>query len=401
MLDLKLEDLYFVGKAIGRGSFAKVRHTQHLESGRKAVVKIIPKAKAGRSYKAHVLEAGVFEVMITTSLENRHSNVAEYMDLLESPMRYYAVIESLDGLELAEALAQKERWSPRACAAATADLLRALQHIHTVLGVYHRDVKLENLRYRGQTDQNAETFGDLVLFDFGLARFVDQEWDGGFGGTAIYAAPEVVQEIQMAPISRSNTGGYSPAVDLWAAGVLLFVFLAGDFPADEEDVWAADFSELTQKAIRDLEATKAQEGSSIPRGLLDGLLDPDPARRLDAASALQDPWLRHASGVTTASRYDAALTKSSASKESKDYCGSSSKEGYSKMDRDLTPSYRPDIDHFYSTTITEISTTCSKSTYGGPWETPGKTGRQPAFSDADETPTYACGGRAIYGGAKI
>ena len=36
-----------------------------------------------------------------------------------------------------------------------------------------------------------------MLFDFGLARFIDQEWDGLFAGTALYTSPEVPPAAKM------------------------------------------------------------------------------------------------------------------------------------------------------------------------------------------------------------
>ena len=48
---------------------------------------------------------------------------------------------------------------------------------------------------RGKTkkgiERTLEVDGGLVLLDFGLSRFVGQEWDGRYSGTERYAAPEV------------------------------------------------------------------------------------------------------------------------------------------------------------------------------------------------------------------
>jgi serine/threonine protein kinase len=108
-------------------------------------------------------------------------------------------------------------------------------------------------------------------------------------------------------------------VDLWAAGLLLFAFLAGDFPYAEDDLWgdpeSVDVSGLTKKAILELDGRLTTEGSSVPRALLDGLLDADPAGRLEVSAALQDPWLTRMNGTMTASSYSAAKNTISASKE--------------------------------------------------------------------------------------
>jgi serine/threonine protein kinase len=297
MLELQLNDLYWVGKKVGRGGFATVRLARHHSSEKEAVLKIIPKVCAGRSYQEHIVEAGMFETAMSMTREQPQRNIVRYLDLLESPERYYVLMERLEGLQLTDALASK-KWGQGSARAATLDILTALRHLHTVVGIYHRDLKLENLQYRSKDglcavsdEQDERPFGDLVLFDFGLARFVDQEWDGGYTGTKLYTAPEVSLELSREPSERAATGGYSPAVDLWAAGLILYVFVASTFPFDEDDVWETEYEKTTQTAIQHLDDDFSKMGSSIPRTLLDGLLNPDPEHRLDACAALEDPWL--------------------------------------------------------------------------------------------------------------
>jgi hypothetical protein len=111
MLELRLEDLYWVGKTIGRGGFARVRLAQHCESEQSTVLKSIQKRKAGHSYPQFVVEAGIWEMMMKMSIESLHTNVVRYFDLLESPDHYYVVMERLEGLPLASALtASGAKW---------------------------------------------------------------------------------------------------------------------------------------------------------------------------------------------------------------------------------------------------------------------------------------------------
>ena len=60
----------------------------------------------------------------------------------------------------------------------------------------------------------------MVLFDFGLSRFIGQKWDGKFAGTAIYTAPEILQEMRVVEECRSSaspTGGGERAAAAAAA----------------------------------------------------------------------------------------------------------------------------------------------------------------------------------------
>lgn len=77
-----------------------------------------------------------------------------------------------------------------------------------------RDVKLENLMLGSPGDLSS-----IRLIDFGLARSVDRATPSEKGricGTPSYLAPEVIQG-----------GHYLPAVDCWAAGVILYILLSG------------------------------------------------------------------------------------------------------------------------------------------------------------------------------
>jgi serine/threonine protein kinase len=142
---------------------------------------------------------------------------------------------------------------------------------------------------------------------------------------------------------------------------------------------------MATKQSRDLEARAGS--SSIPRRLLEGMLEVDPARRFDATLALQDPWLTNAPGTKAASSYDAALAKSSASKESEEYLDTNLRgDSRFNLDSELTPSCRAvhmNENHYYTPM------------------TPGKDEREEDFSEAEKTPTYLPNGRKSSRGVRV
>jgi calcium/calmodulin-dependent protein kinase I len=237
-----------------------------------------------------------------------HPNVVRYLDFFETTSRFYVVMEPLQGYELSAALTHDgdAQWNEKISAGVMRDLLSALAHLHEVVGVYHRDVKLENLVFRGRTSgpkRGRQTDGGVVLCDFGVSRFVDQPYDGRYAGSELYKAPEISHE--------KDDGGFSPAVDLWAAGIVLFVLLTGNTPFDMSEVMQGEAAEKAAEAIARFAEEMAEVGRDIPLALLTGLLEPDPSRRLTAAQALQDPWLERAPELPPAAKsYAAAVEKS-------------------------------------------------------------------------------------------
>jgi serine/threonine protein kinase len=297
--DVRIEDHYKVDSQIGEGGFAVVRSGVHITTNSPCCLKVIEKKGAGRRYRDFVVEAGGYEMMLSMS-KKPHPCVVKYLDFMESEDRYYVVMEKLYGCELTIALTDQTapRWTEKRCASVMHDLLSALDHIHNVVGVMHRDVKLENLRFRGRTSgpkAGRKVDGAVVLVDFGLCRFVDQDWDGRRDGTPLYTAPEVISEWR-AP--RRTDGYFTPAVDCWAAGLVLFILLTGGVPFDEDEVEAGQGGQLAAASIDTVEAQRTADGLSTP-SLLRGLLEADPAKRLTASEALGDSWLQLAEDVNT------------------------------------------------------------------------------------------------------
>lgn len=90
-------------------------------------------------------------------------------------------------------------------------ILEGVQYLHS-RGIVHRDIKPENILC---VDHNWPLV--VKLTDFGLSNFLSNEENDdamllSHVGTSFYIAPEIL-----------GKGGYGPAVDIWACGVVLFV----------------------------------------------------------------------------------------------------------------------------------------------------------------------------------
>lgn len=145
-----------------------------------------------------------------------------------------------------------------------AEMAMVLDYLHKS-GVIYRDIKMENILL--------DVEGHIQLTDFGLAKWLNRgERTRTICGTLQYMAPEVLA-----------TTPYGHTADWWSLGILMYVILAGRYPAegaqDHDEmlklVWDSDY--LLPNHISD----KAQE-------VINKLLMKNPDKRLTDLLALQN-----------------------------------------------------------------------------------------------------------------
>lgn len=139
-------------------------------------------------------------------------------------------------------------------------------------GVYHRDLKLENLLL--------DSAGNLKISDFGLSAISEQVKDDGLlytsCGTPNYVAPEVIEDK-----------GYDGTLaDLWSCGVILFVMLAGYLPFEDDNIASL------YKMISGAQFTCPSWFSDGAKRLIARILDPNPSTRITIPQLLKDPWFK-------------------------------------------------------------------------------------------------------------
>lgn len=98
-------------------------------------------------------------------------------------------------------------------------------------------------------------------------------------GTPGYVAPEILK----------NKGYDSSAVDMWSAGVILYILLCG-FPPFYEEELPALFEQILQ-ARYDFPSPWWDNISVDAKKLVDGLLTIDPKQRMTAEQVLKYPWI--------------------------------------------------------------------------------------------------------------
>ncbi|MEU4539058.1 serine/threonine protein kinase [Streptosporangium sp. NPDC023825] len=176
----------------------------------------------------------------------------------------YLVMKFVDGEPLDRLLGRLRRVAPGAAMDLIAQAASALQAVHDQ-GIVHRDIKPGNLLVRSD--------GTLVLTDFGIARSdtASRLTDAGMVlGTAAYCAPE---QAEGAPVT--------PAVDIYALGVVAYECLAGQRPFDGDTPVT-----IALKHIRETPPPLPPDVPPAVRALVERSLAKDPARRFPSAAAM-------------------------------------------------------------------------------------------------------------------
>jgi serine/threonine protein kinase len=129
----------------------------------------------------------------------------------------------------------------------------------------------------------------VKITDFGLARIIGRrEMMTTLCGTPSYVAPEII----LSGAYRDNhqeSPGYSVAVDLWSAGVILYILLSGAPPFSPERNMS--LFEQIQYGLFDFPQSLFGTVSQHAKDLINALIEVDPLKRLTASAALVHPWM--------------------------------------------------------------------------------------------------------------
>ncbi|CAL1366455.1 unnamed protein product [Linum trigynum] len=256
---------YELGRTLGEGSFAKVKLARNTETGETVAIKILDKDNLLKTKMIAQIKRE-----ISTMKHIRHPNVIRMHEVMVSKERIYMVMEFVAGGELFEKVA-RGRLKEAAARRCFQQLINAVDYCHT-RGVYHRDLKLENLLLDGSRV--------LKVADFGLSALPQQLRGDGLlhtmCGTPTYIAPEV--------ISRKGYDGAK--ADVWSCGVILFVMLAGYMPFHDSNILAM------YKKIYKADYSCPPCFSTSGKELIKRILDPDPATRISIAEIIENEWFK-------------------------------------------------------------------------------------------------------------
>ncbi|CAK7342542.1 unnamed protein product [Dovyalis caffra] len=267
----EIEQRYELGRELGRGEFGITYLCTDKETGESFACKSISKKKLRTAVDIEDVRR---EVEIMKHMP-QHPNLVTLKDTYEDDNAVHLVMELCEGGELFDRIVARGHYTERAAAAVTKTIVEVVQICHKH-GVMHRDLKPENFLFANKKEN-----APLKAIDFGLSVFFKPgERFTEIVGSPYYMAPEVLKR------------NYGPEIDVWSAGVILYILLCGIPP-----FWAETEQGVAQAIIRsviDFKRDPWPKVSDNAKDLVRKMLDPDPKRRLTAQQVLDHPWLQNA-----------------------------------------------------------------------------------------------------------
>lgn len=318
-------DNYVVGKELGVGHYATVKEGINKKTEQIVAIKIFhPQLNDDQKKNKQ------FKEETDILMRVKHSNIVKLLDsyvetVSKSQIQKYLVLEKIDDGELFDRILRKTSLRQDETKALFKQILTGLQYLHG-MNIIHRDIKPENilLNITKRSDPKELQKGpwdadeidiQVKIADFGLAKFTgEMQFTNTLCGTPSYVAPEVLRKTD-----------YSSKVDMWSAGVLLYVCLCG-FPPFSDTLGPPSLKEQIAQGIFAFYSPYWDEIDDSVLHLISHLLVVNPTNRYSVEDTIRHPWF-DSDVLNKASSHDIKRQEVSPSKSLKTYSELSQIEG--------------------------------------------------------------------------
>ena len=240
-----------VSTKLGSGSYAKVVLAKHKLNGKIYSIKIINKITLDKEEKQH--EVHIEKYFLATL---KHPCILKLHKTFQDSKHLYFVIDYCKNSDLGKLLYNVKTLDYDLAKFYASEILSALNFMHKD-GIYHRDLKPENI--------GLDNDMHLKLFDFATANYTNKYFDRKTMRFVDIQDPDILYELKekiktvtsedqalikidkynilllthllvgtpeyVAPeVLEHNYSVIGPSVDIWAFGVMLYLFFAGKTP---------------------------------------------------------------------------------------------------------------------------------------------------------------------------
>ncbi|XP_002133533.3 chromosomal serine/threonine-protein kinase JIL-1-like [Drosophila pseudoobscura] len=187
------------------------------------MAKVVPLSK----FRVSEVDALISCALDSSGLR-KHTNIATYYQTFRDKCDVWILTKFLCGEELTGPIFRNQL-DEDACREIIRQIVQALRHVHSKKFI-HGDLKPENVVFVGSKDLSVN------LVDFGNACYNStfQSWKDSPRYTVDYASPELLSDLHLVT--------YSPAVDVYSLGAMLYTMLVGHAPFRRDQADHVDHS---------------------------------------------------------------------------------------------------------------------------------------------------------------
>ena len=191
----------------------------------------------------------------------QHKNIVKQYHAFIEGKQFIMIMEAAMGGELYHYLKKYVKMTEVVARNIILQVVQAMLYCHS-RNVVHRDLKLENVMFKHKDDEDLF----VKVIDFGIAGMSAQ--DKVDAGTLSYMAPECLEKV------AADT---SPAIDVWAIGVMLYAMIFGSLP-----FYATNERDLV-KQIKNEPVRFPKTSPITPEGkeVIKSMLQKDPTKRIE------------------------------------------------------------------------------------------------------------------------
>lgn len=257
----ELEDYEFLF-LIGKGAWGKVWQVRKKVNGEIYAMKVLKKEDI---YQTDSIDHIKLERQVLEKC-GKHPFITNLNYAFQTKEKLYLVLDFINGGSLFFHYNRRD-FIEEEVRFITAEIVIAIDFLHSE-NILYRDLKLENVLL--------DCEGHVRLTDFGLSAQVEpvRKRHHSFSGTAIYLAPEIIEDL-----NTPEKLGHNNAVDFWALGVVTHLLLSKKPPFTGQDKTQL-YEEILSKEV------KIDEHLSTPtQSFIRGLLNKNPEKRLGLSGA--------------------------------------------------------------------------------------------------------------------
>lgn len=256
------------------------------------------------------------ELILSSYLGSGSNNPSKYLlsmvECLEDPTSYFAIFPYCSGGDVIDIIEKYKKLDNRNAKEFFIQLSYGLNYLHNELKVAHRDLSPENIVFDEANDK-------FMIIDYGACIYLQEHDILGYHPSKNIESLEESDNYSSSPLTSQHFSSYNPYIkslpifgktrymapenyeknsilhpfklDIWAAGVILFLVLTGIPPLEIANESDDRFNMIKAGRLSELISIWKCEIDPLAFDLISKCLEIDPSKRISVSEILIHPWL--------------------------------------------------------------------------------------------------------------